>query len=408
MIVRRSWFATGQRVLAGMQGRLDDVDSLAALVTRSAGSDNVLIVPSLSTPRLLVPGSARRASARAVRAHGVDATSRARLKRVALMSALRIGLGPRVFASVQPDVEVSTASLLEHLENVLGQRLVASVTLTPPRANRKPVLHLLRPDGCTVAFVKVAVNPLTDALVRHEAETLEALARMQVRTLSVPRVVHRGMWNGFEFVVLSPLDVQRGCAPSREQLQATMHEVATVFPDYADTSLAEYRAASANRARQTDRERDTAQQLADIITRLGGQTEGSAMRFGAWHGDWTPWNCRQVSGRVLVWDWERCSGPVPLGFDALHYRLQQELAAGINLKAAASTCLRHASQTLGAWGVGRQDAAVIAELYLAELATRYLADDQRGAGGRGGNVAEWILPALRDHASELTDRKGVD
>jgi hypothetical protein len=31
-------------------------------------------------------------------------------------------------------------------------------------------------------------------------------------------------------------------------------------------------------------------------------------------------------------------------------------------------------------------------------------DDQLGAGGRGGDISEWIVPALREHASDRPSR----
>ena len=43
------------------------------------------------------------------------------------------------------------------------------------RANRKPVLQLLTPDGETVGFAKIGVSPLTSSLVWAERDALTLL-----------------------------------------------------------------------------------------------------------------------------------------------------------------------------------------------------------------------------------------
>ena len=47
------------------------------------------------------------------------------------------------------------------------------------------------------------------------------------------------------------------------------------------------------------------------------------LAVGAWHGDWTSWNCLSRSGQLSVWDWERFAHSVPAGFDRLHYFLNR-------------------------------------------------------------------------------------
>jgi hypothetical protein len=40
-------------------------------------------------------------------------------------------------------------------------------------------------------------------------------------------------------------------------------------------------------------------------------------------------------------------------------------------------------------------------LYLVELGTRYLTDDQAAAGGHGGRIEDWLVPALRTAVHKL-------
>ena len=61
------------------------------------------------------------------------------------------------------------------------------------------------------------------------------------------------------------------------------------------------------------------------LTELARQHGQRELALGAWHGDWTPWNMACTSGGLLLWDWERFAGGVPVGFDALHYQLQSDV-----------------------------------------------------------------------------------
>jgi hypothetical protein len=135
----------------------------------------------------------------------------------------------------------------------------------------------------------------------------------------------------------------------------------------------------------------------DLLAEAAARPEAAELLTGLWHGDWTAWNCALVDGRVVVWDWERCAEPVPHGFDAVHYRVQ----AGLQRQPAsawtelAAQSVEQSPHWLAAWGVSPAAARLTATLYLIDLALRYLLDDQAAAGGRGGDVTAWLVPALQ-------------
>jgi hypothetical protein len=133
---------------------------------------------------------------------------------------------------------------------------------------------------------------------------------------------------------------------------------------------------------------------------LDRQLGGEVLRYGAWHGDWTAWNCAALADAVLLWDWERYSRPAPLGFDALHYWMHDAVQRrSMPLRSAAEACIGHASALLAPFGLAPRQAAATARLYLLDLAVRYAVDRQDAAGGRGGAVEQWLLPALTDGAA---------
>jgi hypothetical protein len=118
------------------------------------------------------------------------------------------------------------------------------------------------------------------------------------------------------------------------------------------------------------------------------------LTFGAWHGDWSPWNMATTVDAMLVWDWERFTGGVPVGFDAIHYDLQRLLDRRVEPGPAVDTTLARAERLLAPFGVGPDAAGVTALLYLVDLAARYLEDGQAEAGARLGVLGTWLLPVL--------------
>ena len=64
-------------------------------------------------------------------------------------------------------------------------------------------------------------------------------------------------------------------------------------------------------------------------------------------------------------------------------------------------CIQGAPLALGGFGLGAAEARITATLYLADLATRYLADRQAQAGALLGAPGAWLIPAITDHVRRL-------
>ncbi len=147
------------------------------------------------------------------------------------------------------------------------------------------------------------------------------------------------------------------------------------------------------------RERAAALTHESIRTQLLAALEHLALsaedwEFGCWHGDWMVWNMAGLDGDVLLWDWERFAGPVPLGWDALHFTLRQTFLTSDPTPHVARDLLERAPGLLAPFDVPQELAVSVAQAYLVELAVRYTADGQREAGGRTARVEEWLLPLL--------------
>lgn len=368
-----------------------------------------LLVPGASNPRLLLPARRRPASA-AVLGFNKNRSRRARVATGVLRLALASGAAPWIFrdrlrvCAATPGGEAGReeeeATIEAHLSRVLDRDLVTSLHIGPARANRKPVLQLLSPAGDIIGFAKLGITPLTRDLVCAERDALAHLAGSALRTVTVPPVLHAGHWRGLEVLVLDALPTWRlQRQPTRERLVEAMREVgevdgghvaalaSTTYWEHLETAVAEI---GHHRA---------GQELRRGLDRIASAHGSRSVVMGAWHGDWTAWNMALVSNSLLLWDWERFTGGVPLGFDRLHYHLQDAIVAGRRKPAdAARDTMREAPRLLAPFGMDAADSHVIGLLYLVELAARYLRDGQARAGAQLGRVEDWLLPEITRNA----------
>lgn len=380
-----------------------------------------LVIPDARRPRLLVPAGDRRLAASAVRCYVEPASRAARLKHNAVVAALRTGasgvlLRDKVRVTSPLDQPRSGTSIETHLAEVFGADLFFSVHIGPPRASRKPVLQLLDRQGETVGFVKLGTGTLTRSLVRSEATALIALSHCRLRDVVVPKVLHAGQWRGHEVLIQSALPTWRPrTSLSTARMVAAMRTIAGCLGVHSGTlagdlywkslrtrldALVHRPVRRPTRAGGTDAaaEARTLALAADLLITTAGQAE---LSFGSWHGDWTPWNMASTSAGLLVWDWERFTPEVPVGFDALHYDLQRMLDRGISPGTAVDAMTARAHRLLAPFGTDRDVAQVTALLYLIELAARYLEDRPAKVGARLGVLGNWLLPVLTTKVATL-------
>jgi hypothetical protein len=396
---------------AGGDARAAYLPELAALVwpapadptlRRGGPAAGYAVVPSATRPRLLVPTASRRAAASAI-LHSTEAIGlKARLRRRALAAAFRTGVGPLAFRDrlvvERPDGQ--GAGLDAHLAEVLGRPALLSIHIGPARANRKPVLQLLGPRGEALGYAKLGVDPLTRDLVDAEAAALARLAGVDLGPVAVAEALHHGRWGGHALLVQSALPVRlprAAPAAAATAREAAMLAVATCLgvrrQAYAGSPYAKRLAAEVDGLGDRP-ETGRLRAVLDAVSRAE-----PVLGFGAWHGDWNDGNSAALAdGRVLVWDWERFDADVPLGYDALHLRLQTAVTrAGTEPADAARSLLAGAAGTLAGFDQPARVADAVAALYLVELAARYLRDRQAEAGARLGHVAAWLLPAVEEH-----------
>ncbi|TMR01689.1 hypothetical protein ETD83_14160 [Actinomadura soli] len=402
----------------------DTADRLAALseTTRllwpeparvAFGSGGRLLAPGARRPRILLPAD-RAAAVAALRAYGRVESRAARLVTAGLIWSLRGGLGRAVLRQgVRVDVPDGAETVETYLSEALGRPVCAALYARPAgRANDKPVLQALSPgaSGPPVAFVKVGVNELTGRLVRAEAAALERLPRAAGAVVRAPEVLHFGSWRGLDVLALTPLPTwEPGRPVAPDTFSAALREIAGAAGTQR-IRLAGSPYWSVLNDRVAALPGEAADRLRAALAAIGEHHGDAEIVFGSWHGDFTPWNTAGSDGGLLVWDWERFAADVPVGFDALHHRLQRAVSdPAADPARAAAECVRDAAGTLAPFGAEpphAPHAPLVARLYLAELAARYLADRQAEAGARLGDVGAWLLPALTEGMHETKETNG--
>jgi hypothetical protein len=378
--------------LGRVMGRADGVSGRAM---------DFLVFPHERDPVLLVPRRPRRAAAAALRAYKASASAADRLRfgvtALAAAAGLAEVLPDRIRITQAPGALTPSTDIVAYLRAVLEPDTLVALHVGGPRANRKPVLQAITPRGDLMGFVKVSVNPLTADLVRAEAAALNLLGGLPLSHLRPPRLLHHGQWRSHEVLVQEAFPAARP-AGSVADLTAAMTELAHACGvSRLTVAQSPYWLGLRSRLAGLPR-RDLAGPLLAVLESLAPTAAAVSLSFGSWHGDWTPWNMTMFRGRARVWDWERFETGVPVGYDALHYRLQGDIVrGGTNPETAAHATLAGASETLAPFGVEPGAAALVAALYLTEIAVRYGHDGQAEAGAKLGRTDTWLLPALAQH-----------
>lgn len=399
------------RASTGGGARLDAAAALlwpqGEMVTdhRRAGAGGstveMYVMPSCDKPRLLVPAGYPQASAMLER-HSETKTGA--VARAVVAATVRHGLArylpfPRAHVHQPP----GAASIETHLSAILGVRVSVGVMLGPPRPNAKPVLQLFDPTGSTVGFAKLSTNELTRMLVAHEGDSLTRLLHAPLGSVQVPRPLHWGSWQGETLLVLEP--VPTGTPPPGQGVPTSaMADVARALGTrYVPVQTISAGLRDSLLASQAAQRQPSLLAALDAIDALGGEEQ---VEIGASHGDWSLWNMSTRGSHVAVWDWERFQTSVPVGFDAVHFTLEQLLPVATDGPDLARRMGPPLTRALPEMGVRKELAALVTCLYLAHILTRYTIEGGDTPGPRLERRMHTLLAAQAALLSTIKETTG--
>lgn len=361
-----------------------------------------LVVPSARRPKVLIPARPRRAADAAIRGFKSTQDHREAWLLAACATGLRLGGGAvlrdRLYVSVPR--QGAAEDLESHLAATLHHPVHLSLHVSRPRAVRKPVLQLIDDAGCTFAFAKVGIDPFTSALVRGESRTVARLAPVRWRVLRVPRLLHAGTWHGHPLIVQQALP-RSGGGHDERIVGAAMDELARIDGTETVTlSASPFWTRLLERARRLPPS-PVREVIIASLAELARSSGAARVEFGAWHGDWTPWNMNVRGGRVQVWDWEKFDVGVPVGFDAAHCFVQRAVVWDARPPADAFAQLIDRGEPMRTAHRLTVPAAQLAGwMYTLTLAISYLEDREPDLGNAPlTRLDGWLPQALRRAAA---------
>jgi hypothetical protein len=278
----------------------------------------------------LIPLESHHARVNALRlynAQNLKARVAKRLLTLGLKGGIVRPLLPRVQVLIRRDVpqkERGKIFLLEHLKEVLRRRdLMYAISLGTPGPHRKPVVQIMTYDGAVLGYAKVGRDDATNKLVQNEVQTLQVLADVHLRALTVPRVLHSGWWGEHFLCVLS---APEGLSDGAPQMLTPLHlavlkELRATQAVSVPLQESSFWITLCGRVRQmnpTHYRHVLEQGMAKAEAWVGK----APLPFHFRHGDFTPMNMRQDGQKLFIFDWEYASEAGPPAWDLLHFQFQ--------------------------------------------------------------------------------------
>jgi hypothetical protein len=345
----------------------------------------------------VLPTTSRRAAAAAVLEYNALRPLRTRMLRRVVGGAVKAGadrLISRGFA-VAVRTDISNADLGEHLLTAHVARLVGDpavgfgLGIREPGPNSKPTLQGFAMDGGAAAYAKVGWNATTRQLVQQEARALEHV-NGRLPSLVVPKLRHSGTWRDRDLVVTDPLPRTVRAWPRDDEPpdpDVTTGISATSARYAAALAGSPYVRRLRDRATAPGWDEGVRRTVLDTVAVLESYAGEAQVEFGAWHGDWVPWNVGTADGLLVVWDWEHYATDVPVGFDIVHWHVQ---VAQVRRGAEPLPALRGAraaiTQTVGAVQPHSAAGLLLTAAYAVELTAR--TEEMRIAGA--GESRRWL------------------
>lgn len=337
------WWGT---VLAGPQGSLNTNGAEAPLERYSA-------LPRSENPRVLVDLDCPQAMSDALDRMVASRTTNA-IARSVVSGASSLASRRKADWGVSSSAELGT--LRDHLSKVLGRDVRLSISVGPPRPNRKPVVRCYAADDL-IAVAKLGPDDHTRKMVENEARWLAHLTEHPLDGVITPGLLHSGTYGPSALLIMEPLDLVDDLGVAMAEMP--MSTLSEFVLDHTNT---------ASRVRTTDwfqglPERLGATQYEQLSAQFDAVSANSLLdelEVSAWHGDWSPWNTGHTKdGRLAIWDWERTTVGVPTGFDLLH--LHYQYGSGFD----------GATLGLASFGIPTAHHRVLHGLYLLELCARH-------------------------------------
>lgn len=187
--------------------------------------------------------------------------------------------------------------------------------------HRKVAVQVMAEDGRILGYAKSSSDPVVRKLIAREAEMLEQLGRLKLRSALVPSLRFAGDMAG-TYVLAT--DTCKTFWTSSDRIYGVAHRAfleelfrKTRQPD----TPAVHFAIRFTENWQPLRSRVGAawQRRIDASLHALGRHGGTPIPICLGHGDFTPWNTYRVGNSLYVFDWEYADAAAAAGSDAIHF-----------------------------------------------------------------------------------------
>lgn len=335
-------------------------------------------VPSLRTPRLLLPLDCPAALYTSLRQHArcaASPTARWAARLLMIAAVLRVAaplMRQRLTVITTDDIPRQTP-LHRFLGDLLGRHdLSLALRLTAGRPNGRPVVQAMAPDGAVLAYAKFGWEPLTRRLIRHEGRMLMALAAPTRGTpITIPTVLHARPWAGLETLVVAPVPPTGHTPRDVAEVPATALRCLAGIGQARRSTLGDSRFWQRMKARTAALAPLVPPPTADLLATAARTIErrwgAEDLALGLTHGDWVPPNMAvRADGGISLWDWERGGFNAPLGIDSMQFILFQALRRHTPGPALVRKVRRRGTRPLEVQGVPARHVTLLSALSLLD------------------------------------------
>lgn len=290
------------------------------------------LAPSLEEVRWIIPAESHRAAAASLALYQ-PSLIKARIKKIIARGLSRLGLAAfwapelAIVAGKNDFNHPSPKSLDGFFEELLGCPVELALFTGTPGYYRKPTIQVMDQKGQVLAFVKVAVNVQTEAMLANEYFILKLLQELKPQHFSVPPVLHYGKVAGNGMLVLESAKKASDRGPQKfgkEHLNflAEIWQKTFIRGDFKSSPAWQeltWRYAKVSPRLASDWRRRL-QATMEMVERRSRELNFLTLA----HRDFTPWNTYLKGNRLVIFDWEMAREPWPLFYDLFHFIIQPQ------------------------------------------------------------------------------------
>lgn len=290
------------------------------------------VVPGHKEPRWMIPSPTRQIATTSLQVYNpTSANARAKKWMARLLS--RMGLSRLWMSDLIVIAQKALKSQRAHprgLRNLLREvldRPDIEVALSAGTTGyyRKVTAQVMSPDGCILAYAKIADTEQTRNLLDNEANILKRLENIRLITAEVPKLLYHGTCGRDTVFIQSTLeDLSYGPRWLDERhisfLVELFHRTAVHKP--LKECLLLFRVEERLKRLRERISESWYHRIRTVLKRMIEQSGNYKILQGLSHGDFAPWNTFLHQDKLFVFDWEYAwEESIPF-WDIFHFVIQ--------------------------------------------------------------------------------------